>query len=135
MANPVTLTDIEARWRPLTSEEQVVTQSLLDDAWVVLTTRVPSVPQRLTDATLDTSLVVAVVSAMVLRVLRNPDGKVQESIDDYTYRRADAVSDGALYVSADEMALLSPAAVSSAAFTIRPFGEPGYRVESSLDWS
>jgi hypothetical protein len=64
----------------------------------------------------------------VLRVLRNPDGKVQESIDDYSYRRADAVADGSLYLTDDEWALLAGpgSAVASNSFTIVPYGVRGH---------
>jgi hypothetical protein len=47
----------------------------------------------------------------VVRVLRNPDGKLQESIDDYSYRRADSVADGALYLTDEEWRLLRPECV------------------------
>ncbi len=106
MVNPVMVSDLEARWRPLTAAETGVAQALLDDAWMILLTRADAIEARITDGTLPAELVRAVESAMVLRVLRNPDGKVSETIDDYTYRRADPVSAGALYVSADELALL-----------------------------
>ena len=45
---------------------------------------------------------------MVLRVLRNPNGVRQESIDDYTWIRDNAVSAGLLYVADDEVENLSP---------------------------
>lgn len=109
MANPVQVADIAARWRPLSPEQTSVAEVLLADAYALLVARSPRLPQRLEAGTLSPDLVVAVVSAMVLRVMRNPDGKVSETIDDYTYRRADAVSAGALYVAADELALLAPA--------------------------
>lgn len=52
------------------------------------------------------AVVVQVLCAMVMRVINNPEGKYQESGDDYSYSRDSAVSTGALYVSADELALL-----------------------------
>lgn len=134
MANPVTVSDLEARWRPLTPGEVGVAQALLDDAWAVLSVRLPNLVGDLEadPPAVAQSVVVAVVSAMVLRVMRNPDGKVSESIDDYTYRRSDAVADGSLYVTADELGLLSPTG-SGNAFTIRPYGQAGYR-EPELWW-
>lgn len=109
MSNPVTVGDIEARFRPLTAAEQIVAQSLLDDAWAILMARDATIDTRLsaTPATLDAALVRAVESAMVLRVLRNPDGKRQESIDDYSWTLDTAISSGMLYVSDDELALLA----------------------------
>lgn len=138
--NPVSVADLEARWRPLTSDQQITAQAMLDDAWAILSTRLPNLPTDVTvvppatTAVVSREVLVAVMSAMVLRVLRNPDGKVSETIDDYTYRRSDAVANGALYVTPDELGLLSPAG-SGSAFTIRPFGEPGYAKSPLLDWS
>lgn len=104
--NPVSITDLEVRWRTLTTTERSTAQALLDDAWAVLTLRLPTLEQRHAANQIPAAVVVSVVTAMVLRVLRNPDGKVQESIDDYSYRRADGLAEGALYVSASELALL-----------------------------
>lgn len=116
--NPVTTDQLAARWRPLTSAETVVAQSLLDDAWTILQARVPGLAARLDAATLDPELVVAVESAMVLRVLRNPDGKRQESIDDYSWTRDNAVSAGLLYLGDDELTLLSPQATLGGAYVV-----------------
>lgn len=115
MVNPATYSDLEARWRPLSAEEQSVANALLEDAWQILLARVTALSARLgvvapaTSPALDPALVVAVECAMVLRVLRNPDGKRQESIDDYSWTRDNSVSAGTLYVSDEELALLSPA--------------------------
>ena len=134
MANPAQISDLEARWRPLTAAETTVAEALLEDAWQILLARVPLLQSRLDAATLDPALVVAVESAMVLRVLRNPDGKRQESIDDYSWTRDNAVSAGLLYATDDEVALLSPSGASTNAFTITPYGEPGYATGVPVNW-
>lgn len=134
MANPVQIADLEARWRPLTAAEATVAASLLEDAWQILLARVPLMQSRMDATTLDPALVVAVESAMVLRVLRNPDGKRQESIDDYSWTRDNAVSAGLLYVTDDEAVLLSPTGASTNAFTITPYGEPGYATDVPVNW-
>jgi hypothetical protein len=108
MANPATVADIEARWRPLTAQETTNADALLADAWALLIARRPTLEADITAGTVSTENVVRVVVAMVLRVLRNPDGKLEESIDDYTYRRDSAVSTGSLYVTPDELADLTP---------------------------
>lgn len=118
MANPTAVSDIEARWRPLSPSETIVATSLLADAWSTLIGRVPSLDQRLTDGSVSPDLVVAVVSAMVLRVLRNPEGKRQESLDDYSYTRDQALSAGVLYVTDAEIDLLSVR--THGAFSIMP---------------
>ena len=121
MPNPVTTSDIAARWRTLTTEETAVAQALLDDAWAILIARDPSIDTRVSadPPTLDAALVRAVVSAMVLRVLRNPDGKRQESIDDYSWTRDNSVSAGALYVSDDELDLLAAPYVATTRGSVR----------------
>ena len=75
----------------------------------------------------DLALVVSGIAVdAVLRVMQNPDGKIQESIDDYTFRRADAVADGVLYLTPAEAAQLVPTggAAARGAFTIRPGAPP-----------
>lgn len=123
MAGPATDDDLKARsFRTLSSAEITVGETLLEDAYTIILVRVPSAADRLTDAAFK-GLVVQVQCAMVLRVLRNPDGKLEESIDDYRYRLDQAVSTGALYLSDAEVALLSAGDESSdSAWSIRPGG-------------
>lgn len=118
MSNPVIVGDIEARWRTLSPTEALVAQALLDDAWAVLVARLPLLDSRVISGSISPALVTQVVTAMALRVLRNPDGKRQESIDDYSWTRDDTVSSGGLYVSEDEVRLLS--GQRGRAFSISP---------------
>lgn len=118
MANPVTVTDLEFRWRPLTPAESTTAWALLEDAWAVLTVRAPALESRLVAETVSMGAVVQVVTAMVLRVLRNPDGKRQVSIDDYSYTIDQARSTGGLYVSDSELELLGSRV--GGAFSIMP---------------
>ncbi len=109
MVNPAQPPDLAARWRPLTTAETAIAGTLLDDAYAILVARAPTLEARLSAVppTVSTGLVVGIVCSMVLRVLRNPDGKRQESIDDYSWTRDEAVSAGLLYVADDELRLLS----------------------------
>jgi len=122
-SNPATVFDLGNRsLRTLTSVETNAGAALLDDAWSQIVAQVPSVPTRI-DATPDPSfvnLVVQVECAMVLRVLNNPNGKLEETVDDYSYRLDQAVSTGALYLSEAEKNLLGLGdGNSDAAWTIR----------------
>lgn len=108
MPNPATITDLEQRWRPLSAAEVVVAQALLDDAWAIVKREVPDVEDRLLEGTLDEQLVIRVVCSMVLRVMRNPEGKRQEAIDDYSYTRDESTATGDLYLSDADRALLAP---------------------------
>lgn len=130
MASPATITDLTERsFRPLTEQEQQVGSVMLEDAWSLILTHRPHVAERITDISFR-NLVVQVQCAMVLRVIKNPDGYLSEQIDDYQYRRDSAVSTGSLYVSDAELALLGNAPGSSdGAWTINtfPIGRgPGY---------
>lgn len=104
--NPVKLPDLEARWHPLSDDERTVASSLLDDAWSILLAQAPAVPMRLDDDLLSPDVVRAIVSAAVLRVLRNPEGNRSESVDDYSWTRDVAVSSGALYFTDSELRLV-----------------------------
>ena len=107
MALSVLVSDIEARWRTLSAAESLVAQNVIADALGILTTRRPLMDSEVIAGLVPADNVVAVVSAMVLRVLKNPDGKSGESIDDYRYTRDAAVATGALYVSDDELRLVT----------------------------
>lgn len=129
MPSPATISDlIERSFRPLTEAEQQVGAVMLEDAWNLILTHRPHAADRITEPTYR-ALVVQVQCAMVLRVIKNPEGYLSEQIDDYQYRRDSAVSAGALYVSDAELALLGSGSGSEGAFTINtfPIGRgPGY---------
>jgi hypothetical protein len=108
MANPATTADIEARWRPLSAQEQSNAAAFLDDAWALLLDRRPNLEADLLDGKVSEANAVRVVATMALRVLKNPDGFLEEAVDDYRYRRDALVSSGALHVTADELAVLTP---------------------------
>lgn len=105
MANPVLITDLEARFRPLVGNERTVAQSLIDDAWAIACTQLPA----LASSTAPDGTVRAVIAGMIVRVLRNPEGLRSFTSDDASFTRDNAVSSGGLYLSADELALLSTA--------------------------
>jgi len=107
MANPAIVADIEARWRSLSDQETINAEAYLADAWALLLSRRPTLEADITAETISTANAVRVVSAMVLRVLKNPEGKQSESIDDYRYTRAELMGSGLLHVTADELADLT----------------------------
>lgn len=140
-SNPATPGDIEDRWRPLTDSEYFVANALLGDAWLLLLKADPTIATRLdaVPATLDSGLVRIVLVEMVKRVLRNPDGISQESIQDYSYTRDRATASGLLVVTDEELDLLaSDDTTASDAFTIRPTykiaADSSSYVESDWEW-
>lgn len=110
MPNPATTSDIVARFRPLITAEQANALAYLDDAWWLLTGRLKNLEANMTAGRVSQGNVVRVIANMVIRILRNPDGKLEESIDDYRYRRDALVASGALSVTDDELADLTPGA-------------------------
>lgn len=122
--NPATQSDLADRsLRTLTTRELEVGAVLLEDAWNIVLGARPQVADRLDANPTPVAfrgLVVQILCAMVLRVLNNPDGKLEEQGDDYRYRLDQAVSTGALYLSDAELARLSEGDdVSDGAFSIR----------------
>jgi hypothetical protein len=112
VANPATVADVVSRWRPLSAQETTNAETFLADAWVMLKRRmavegVDIEAQIAADDDLRAD-VVRVLATAVLRVMKNPDGKSRESIDDYSWQRDEATSAGLLYFTDDELDGLIP---------------------------
>lgn len=108
MPNPAVVQDVADRWRPLTPDEQYQVSVFLEDAWWLLTSRLPTLDANLTAGTVTTGNVVRVLASMVVRVMRNPEGWEDEAIDDWRGRRNVLTASGVLHATADELASLSP---------------------------
>ena len=123
MANPASTTDLESRWRPLTGQEVTNAETFLDDAWAMLLGRRPTLEADIAAGTVTTANVVRVIAAMVLRVMKNPEGYDTETIDDYTYRRNAIISTGALHVTSDELADITPGRKRRSSVRLVIYGE------------
>jgi hypothetical protein len=108
MPNPATVSDIEARWRPLTAQETTNATAFLDDAWELLISRRPNLETHVADGDVSEANVVRVVAWMVRRVLMNPEAWEDEAIDDWRGRRNALVAAGILTVTPDELADVTP---------------------------
>lgn len=119
MAVVVLPSDVAAGWRPLTAAEDLIATSLIAEAITLLTVTVPGFDAK------DPGVAKLVVSRMVRRVMKNPDGyRVRnESIDDYSDGGTidSALSTGELYASDQELGWLGikPASETKRAFEIR----------------
>lgn len=136
MSNPATTADVVARWRPLSAQETTNAQTFLDDAWVMLKRRmellgVTDFEDRI-DADADFAAeVIRILATAVLRVMKNPDGKSRESIDDYSWSRDEAVSSGLLYFTDDELDALVPGSGGDGrAYMIDPLADYATRFDS-----
>lgn len=112
MPNPATVADVIARWRPLSDQETTNAETFLADAWVMLKRRMSiedvDIEALIADDVDLRADVVRVLASAVLRVMKNPDGKSRESIDDYSWQRDEALSAGLLYFTDDELDGLIP---------------------------
>jgi hypothetical protein len=92
--------DVEARLgRDLTVEEAAQVAVLLNDAEVLIKTRVPDLDALVADGTIDEALVVMVECNMVIRVLRNPEAFIAEQDGNYSYQRTAESAAGYLSLS------------------------------------
>jgi hypothetical protein len=121
--NPATSDDIEVRWRPLTDEEQARAEVLLGDAWVTVLGRRPVLEADMAAGTVAEQAVTKVVCQMVLRVLKNPDGYDEESIDDWRGRRNALAASGLLTITAEELADITPSRASRRSVRLVAYGE------------
>jgi len=110
--------DVEVRFmRPLDEDEKRVVAARLEDAELLLRSRIPDLDEKVTAGMLDQALVVMVEAEMVLRLIRNPDGLVQETDGSYSYSTSQKVASGLLEVLPREWTLLG---VRSGVYIIDP---------------
>jgi hypothetical protein len=116
--------DVEVRFgRTLTDAEKQQVTAWLEDIESTILARIPNLADLVAAGTLQTATIVKIEAAAVIRVLRNPDGKLVERIDDYSWTRDSSTATGQLGLLDSEWAELTPATASEA-FTIRPYYEP-----------
>lgn len=121
--NPATVADVEDRWRPLSEQETTNAAAFLVDAWGLLTDRLPTLEANIAAGSVSQQNVIRVVCAMVLRVLKNPDGYDSESVDDWTGRRAALVASGLLQVTPEELADLTPGRTNRSSLRLVVYGD------------
>lgn len=104
------LSDVEARWRPLTSEENLVASTLLADASDMIRERWSDVDSRVTSGALMASSLTRIVALMVKRAMQNPsaDGVSQfsQAAGVFSQSATYANPDGSLFLRAADIALL-----------------------------
>lgn len=101
------------------------------NAWVadveaLIRGRIPNIDQRVTDDIVTLEDLTRVSSNAVIRKVKNPDGKQNERIDDYSYGLTEDAAKGELFLTDDEWTSLEGFSNSSGAFTIRHIPESGY---------
>lgn len=123
MAALATIADVESIWQKTVPAEQIANVNRqIGFASAIVRRAILDIDARIAAGTLDADLVSFVVASMVVRYLMNPAGKIQESIEDYSYTRDRSMATGALSLSDAELALLRKG--RRGAFSVRLGREP-----------
>jgi len=104
-----TVSDVELEWgHPVTDATAGNVAWLIDKAEMLILASVPGLPARITAGRASVGQVAHVAAAMVVRVLRNPEGKQAETAGDYSYQLASSsgVTAGHMFLSTPERNLL-----------------------------
>jgi hypothetical protein len=102
--------------RDLTDAERIKVPALISDASALMLERFPYLASTVP------ATAKGVCCGMVLRVVNNPRGLRQESIDDYSYTVDSARSAGQLYLTPEDVAALTPPGAN--VFSIVPMVPP-----------
>lgn len=95
--------DVEVRFfRELSLEERPLVEQRLNDAEARIRSRIPNLDERVVLDPSFLATVVQVCSDAVIRLVRNPEGYVQETDGNYTYMLSHASADGRLTILPEE---------------------------------
>ncbi|SUE29603.1 Phage protein Gp19/Gp15/Gp42 [Nocardia farcinica] len=100
-------TDVQARLgRPLTDEDAALVNARLGDVEILIKSKIPDLDQKVASGDLDVDVVKLVEVEAVLRLVRNPNGFMQESDGNYSYMMAQEAASGKLEILPEEWSLL-----------------------------
>lgn len=118
-----TITDVSTRLgRPITDPSEVAqVEAWIGDIESLILARFPELNAAVDAGTPTAATVVMVESNAVIRKIRNPDGKQNERIDDYSYGLNEDARRGELFLTDEEWSLLIPRSTGGA-WTITPYG-------------
>lgn len=103
-----TPSDLEDRWRPLSSDEKARALTLLSDASDMVREEFRDIDARVESGAVMQSTLVRIVAGMVKRQMMNEGGTTARSVDDYREERDVQVASGYLFLSQfDRSALTS----------------------------
>jgi len=114
--------DVTVRLGRAVSEtaEQDQIDTWIEDAERLILRRFPDLSTRIATGTVAEAEVVMVEAQAVVRKVKNPDGKQNERIEDYSYGLVEAAARGEVFITDDEWALLMPTRDPRGAFSVRP---------------
>ena len=97
------LEDVEVRFfRPLTEEERPLVEARVRDAEDKIRLRIPDIDARVVERPELADVIARICADAVIRLVRNPEGYVQETDGNYTYMLAQSHADGKLSITPDE---------------------------------
>lgn len=100
-----TFEDVQNRFhRELEPEDRRLIETRLHDAEIKIRRKIQDLDFQLAEDPLLEDTVVRICAEAVLRLIRNPDGYVQETDGDYTYMRQQRLEEGKLTITAEEWA-------------------------------
>lgn len=112
--------------RPLSADEERTIPTRIEDVERLIRTRMIALDAQIHEGHVDSGVVRQVVADSIIRVLNNPEGKLTERIDDYSWTRDSSTSSGRLWITDGEWELLMPQSRGTA-FNITPVGGVGSR--------
>lgn len=106
-------------------QERAQIGSWIEQAEALIASRIPNLGALVTTGRLSADVVRMVVVWVVARKVKNPDGKQNERVDDYSYGLDENAKRGAIFLTDEEWDLLIPRAASNS-FTVRFRATPGF---------
>lgn len=97
--------DVQDRFfREFTDEERTLVESRLKDAENKIRIKIPDLDQKILENPLLEHVVVTVCCDAVIRLVRNPEGYIQETDGNYTYMLSQESASGRLTILPEEWA-------------------------------
>lgn len=98
-----TFEDVEVRfYRPLDTEERDLVEARLDDAEGKIRSRIENFDRKVVEEPHFRATVIRVCADAVIRLVRNPEGYIQETDGAYTYQLSHLTADGRLTILPEE---------------------------------
>lgn len=88
--------------RALDEAEQRIVEARLDDVEAILKTRIPDLDEQVQEDRINLRIVEMVEVEAILRLIRNPDGYIQETDGNYSYSLNAQVASGRLQILPEE---------------------------------
>lgn len=117
-------TDVAVRLGRTISDQAEIDQinAWIADAEAFIKNKIPDIDQRVSEGSPTAETVKAVVAAAVGRFARNPEGKKDERVDDYSYGLHPDAARAEIHFTDDEWSRLIPTLGAQGAFTAVSIG-------------